>query len=105
MEQSDERLQQESPDAEETEAIPESGDQNLKRIEDEVQSPRLWTDIISGNRVKSRGLAINFSAPTIVNGDIEITIDESDVESEKKFWESSLIMYVLGGDLTMNSVK
>lgn len=71
----------------------------------EEQNPRLWTDVITGNREPARGLTIGYTAPAIVDGDIEITIEESDVISETKFWESSLIMYVLGGDLTMNSVK
>lgn len=67
--------------------------------------PKLWTDIIRGNRDASRGFAIDFSAPTLVDGEVEVEIDEQDVESELDFWKTSLIMYVLGGDLTMNSVK
>ena len=82
------------------EAIAEIDDR-LENTVNRTQSPRMWTDIISGNREKSRGLAISFSAPSIVNGEVEITIDETDVASEKKFWESSLIMYVLEGELTM----
>jgi hypothetical protein len=34
-----------------------------------------------------------------------VDIEDADVESEVKFWASSLIMYVLGGDLSMGAVK
>lgn len=50
-------------------------------------------------------MAIEFVAPKILEGEIEINIKVVDVESEVKFWESSLIMYVLGKDLSMNVVK
>lgn len=69
------------------------------------QPVKLWTDIIRGNRETSRGMAIEFSAPTLVDGEIEVEIQEDDVESELNFWKNSLIMYVLGGELTMNGVK
>lgn len=57
-----------------------------------------------GNRLPTNGMHIDFTAPTIVDGEIEVVIDEVDVESEMLFWESALIMYVLGKDLSMNAV-
>jgi hypothetical protein len=38
-------------------------------------------------------------------GEIEVEIEATDVDSEIQFWASSLIMYVLGGDLSMTVVK
>lgn len=46
---------------------------------------------------------MEFTDPTIVEDDVEVLIEEADIDSE--FWETSLIMHVLVGDLTMNAVK
>jgi hypothetical protein len=48
---------------------------------------------------------MEFVAPKRVNGAVEVEIEEADIMSEVKFWASSLIMYVLGGDLSMSAVK
>ncbi|CAK8569332.1 unnamed protein product [Lathyrus sativus] len=48
---------------------------------------------------------MEFVAPKIIDGEMEIQIEEEDVEKEVKFWESALIMYALGVDLSMNAVK
>lgn len=70
-----------------------------------IKEEKLWVDVIKGNCIPSNGMAIEFVAPKILEGEIEINIKVIDVESEVKFWESSLIMYVLGKDLSMNVVK
>jgi hypothetical protein len=71
-----------------------------------AKEPRqLWTDVITGNRNPSNGLQLKFVAPQIVNGSIEVEIDEEDILSELLYWKSALIMYVIGGDLSMNAVK
>jgi hypothetical protein len=62
-------------------------------------------DIIKCNGLPSNGIAIEYTAPTIVNGEIEVIIEEQDVASEKQFWEHALIMYALGEDLSMNAVN
>lgn len=41
----------------------------------------------------------------VVNGEIEVMIEEEDIVSERKHWENALIMYMMGGELTMNGVK
>ncbi|CAK8562005.1 unnamed protein product [Lathyrus sativus] len=71
----------------------------------EEPNPKLWVDIISGNRSPSNGAPIEFIAPNIVEGEIEVDIEEADIESEVKFWDLSLIMYVIGKDLSMNAIK
>jgi hypothetical protein len=48
---------------------------------------------------------MEFVTPKLVNGEIEVEIDEADIINEVKFWDSALIMYVLGGELSMNGVK
>lgn len=70
-----------------------------------TETRKLWVDVISGNRNPGNGLALDFIAPTIVNGVAEVVIAEEDIVEEVKFWETSLIMYVVGGDLSMNMVK
>ncbi|CAK8544014.1 unnamed protein product [Lathyrus sativus] len=69
------------------------------------QSKKLWVDIINENRNPTKGLTMEFVAPNIIDGEMEIQIEEEDVEKEVKFWESALIMYALGVDLSMNAVK
>lgn len=44
---------------------------------------------------------MEFVAPKVVNGEIE----EEDIEAGVTLWDTTLIMYVLGGDLSMNMVK
>ncbi|CAK8571678.1 unnamed protein product [Lathyrus sativus] len=48
---------------------------------------------------------MEFVAPKIIDGEMEIQIEEEDVEKEVKFWESALIMSALGVDISMNAVK
>ncbi|KAL5170000.1 hypothetical protein HKD37_11G031783 [Glycine soja] len=71
-----------------------------------VEEPKkLWVDVISGNRIPSNGAAIEYFAPKVVEGEIEVEIEEEDILSELKYWETTLIMYVLGRELSMNAVK
>ncbi|CAK8531877.1 unnamed protein product [Lathyrus sativus] len=48
---------------------------------------------------------MKFIAPQVVNGKLEVVIEEDDIISEVKFWEFSLILYAMGVDLSMNAVK
>lgn len=67
--------------------------------------PKPWVEVIQGNRSLNRGMAVDFVAPTFVNGKAKITIDESDVSGELEFWENSIILFALGESLSMNAVK
>ncbi|XP_058769354.1 uncharacterized protein LOC131643216 [Vicia villosa] len=100
-----------------------SGDEKLKRDEEDKrdvsthnkgreteikrdESPKkLWVDVISGNRVPENGLAIEFVAPTMVDGEAQVEIEIDDVVQEMQYWEASLIMYAMGKDLSMYAVK
>lgn len=64
-----------------------------------------WVDIIKNNRSSTNGLNIEYTAPSIVKGEIEVVIVEQDIASELKLWEHALIMYVMGGELTMKTMK
>ncbi|XP_058775480.1 uncharacterized protein LOC131649739 [Vicia villosa] len=64
-----------------------------------------WVDVIKGNRLPTNGIGLDYTPPMVVNGDIEVVIEAEDVASETIYWENALIMYVLGGNLTMNGVK
>lgn len=89
--------------------FPVNKELNTKETHEEP-SPKLWADIICGkdiicgNRMSSNEATIEFVAPNLVEEDIEVNIDEYDIESEVKFWDSALIMYVIGKDLSMNAV-
>lgn len=50
----------------------------------DAESPKLWVDTIKGNILASNGSTIEYTAPMIVNGDIEVHIEEQDVVSEKE---------------------
>ncbi|CAL5193084.1 unnamed protein product [Lathyrus oleraceus] len=54
-------------------------------VTEEIERKKLWVDVISGNHVPTNGMAIEFVAPKIVEGEIEVEIDDSDVESERIF--------------------
>lgn len=78
---------------------------NLDSQKGSTESRKLWVDVLSGNRNPGNGMTIEFIAPKIVNRAIEVEIDEEDIMTEVKFWDTALNMYVLGGDLNMNVVK
>ncbi|CAK8533412.1 unnamed protein product [Lathyrus sativus] len=50
-------------------------------------------------------MAVNFVTPTLVNGEIEITIEESNVIEELEFWENAMILFSLEDTLSMNVAK
>ncbi|KAL5190422.1 putative ribonuclease H protein [Glycine soja] len=70
-----------------------------------MDPPKLWVDAVSDNRNPSKGLYMEYVAPNVVNGEVEIEIEEDDIATEMKFWETTLILYALGEDLSMNAVK
>ena len=52
--------------------------------------PKPWVEVIQGNRSLNRGMAVDFVAPTFVNGKAKITIDESDVSGNLNFGKIGL---------------
>ncbi|CAK8535762.1 unnamed protein product [Lathyrus sativus] len=66
---------------------------------------KLWVDVLKDNRNPAKGRVMKFIAPQVVDGKIEVLIEEDDVRSEVKFCESSLILYAMGADLSMTAVK
>ncbi|CAK8542502.1 unnamed protein product [Lathyrus sativus] len=66
---------------------------------------KLWADVLKDNRNPAKGRTMKFIPPQVVEGKIEVQIEEDDVSSEVKFWESSLILYAMRADLSMNAVK
>lgn len=41
----------------------------------------------------------------IMDGQIKVSIEEQDIQSELRFWENSFIIYVLEGELTMTTMR
>ncbi|CAL5195885.1 unnamed protein product [Lathyrus oleraceus] len=74
-------------------------------IEGKSEAHKLWVDVLSENQNPTKRLVIMYVAPTMVNEEVEIEIEEDDIAMEIKFWETTLIMYVLGEDLSINMVK
>ncbi|CAK8560653.1 unnamed protein product [Lathyrus sativus] len=66
---------------------------------------KLWVDVISDNRNPVKGLSMEYVAPKVINGVIEIDIEQEDIETELRFWDNALILYVVGDDLSMNTMK
>lgn len=81
---------------EEIEENPKSAREEVCTIVDESTSkeaelkdtiPRkLWTDVITRNRNPSNGLQLNFVAPQIIDGAVEVEIGEEDVISKLLYW-------------------
>lgn len=61
--------------------------------------------IIKVNRLPSNGTKIKYVAPMIVNGEVEVVIEEHDIVSEMQYWENYLIRYNLRTNLSMIVVK
>lgn len=64
-----------------------------------------WVDVIRGNRLSANGHEVEFIASTVIDGIVEVFISEEDVATEMDFWSNTLVMYVLGEELSMNAVK
>ncbi|RZB52267.1 hypothetical protein D0Y65_048636 [Glycine soja] len=75
------------------------------QAESQDEGRKLWVDVLKDNRNLAKGRAMKFIAPQVVDGKIEVLIEDDDIRSEVKFWESSLILYAMGADLSMNAVK
>lgn len=44
------------------------------------ESKRLWVDVTSGNHILANEMVIEFVAPKIVNGEINIEIEDNDID-------------------------
>ena len=75
------------------------------QVESHDEGRKLWVDVLKDNRNSAKGRAMKFIAPQVVDGKIEVLIEDDDIRSEVKFWESSLILYAMGADLSMSAVK
>lgn len=45
--------------------------------------------MIRGNRLHSNGLDLSYTMPMIVDGEVEVHIEEQDIASEMKFLENA----------------
>ncbi|XP_058768322.1 uncharacterized protein LOC131642051 [Vicia villosa] len=66
---------------------------------------KLWVDVLKDNRNPAKGRSMKFIAPQLVEGGIEVSIEEADIVDEILFWRPSLVLYALGGELSMHAVK
>ncbi|XP_058734017.1 uncharacterized protein LOC131605709 [Vicia villosa] len=66
---------------------------------------KLWVDVLKDNRNPAKGRSMQFIAPKLIDGNVEVEIEVEDIESELDFWSSALILYVIGGELSMNALK
>lgn len=73
--------------------------------EQNVPSRKLWVDVISDNCNPAKGRSMEGVSLTVVNGEIEVEINADDEAYELQFWENALILYELGENLSMHSVK
>ncbi|CAK8535666.1 unnamed protein product [Lathyrus sativus] len=48
---------------------------------------------------------MEYVAPKVINGVIEIDIEQEDIETELRFWDNALILYVVGDNLSLNTMK
>lgn len=71
----------------------------------EVTDRKLWVDVLNNNHNPSNGVTMEFVAPKLINGEVEVEIEAEDIASELLFWENAMILYVLGGSLSMNMLK
>lgn len=61
--------------------------------------------MISGNRKLENGMKIDFITRKVVNGEIEVETELEHIIVEVRYWESALIMYVIGRDISVNAIK
>lgn len=63
---------------------------------------KLWSEITRHNRLPTYCLSMKYLAPLMVNGNAEIPVVAAEVQDELNYWNASLILFVVGRDLTMN---
>lgn len=85
--------------------ILEEEEDTKNKTHDEDKEKQPWVGVIKGNQLHANGLDPSYTAPTIVNGEIEVHIEHQDISFKLKFWENALIMYVIGSELTMTAMK
>lgn len=71
----------------------------------EPESRRLWVDVISDNQNPTKGKSMEYVAPVVTNGEIEVEINDEDIVSELLLWENVLILYVMGENLSMHTLS
>lgn len=92
-----------SPSAAESEIPQIENNETLSLTKDEVRE--LWVDAMTGHQNPVKGMSMKFIVPKLINGEVKVEIDVEDIVSEVNFWVSSLVMYVMEGDLSMRVVK
>lgn len=70
-----------------------------------TKTPQLWVGKIRGNRLPSNSSELLYMVSLVINGEIEIQLEEKDVASEMELWKNAIIMYAIGNELPMNAVK
>lgn len=64
-----------------------------------------WVEIVKGNHLPFIEIEIEYIAPRILNGGIDVVIEEQYIAFELQYWENALIMYTISTYLSMNVVK
>ncbi|KAI5423833.1 hypothetical protein KIW84_030161 [Lathyrus oleraceus] len=99
------RKEKEIPDMEPPMSMESEIEMPGVEVPETVQLRKPWVDVIRGNRRINRVVSMEYIPPTIVDGEVEVKIEESDVEDELEFWSNSIILFALGDSLSMNAVK
>lgn len=99
------RKEKEIPDMEPPMSMESEIEMPEVEVPETVQLRKPWVDVIRGNRRINRVVSMEYIPPTIVDGEVEVKIEESDVEDELEFWSNSIILFALGDSLSMNAVK
>lgn len=61
-----------------------------------MEESKIWIDVIRGNRLPSHGRIIQFFAPTLIDGEVEVEISPDDMKSELYLRQNSLILFAIG---------
>ncbi|WJX25298.1 hypothetical protein P8452_14354 [Trifolium repens] len=59
----------------------------IEPLIESTMGKKLWVEMLNGNRNPEKGMKIKFITPKVVNGEIEVEIDESDIINEASAME------------------
>lgn len=89
------------------------GGDNCKTRADEVQRKtelnptnsgiQSWASVVTGNKMASRGMNLQFIVPMIHEGEKIVQLDPEDIENEK--WSSAIVLYVIVESPTIGAME
>ncbi|XP_056698436.1 uncharacterized protein [Spinacia oleracea] len=58
--------------------------------------PKPWVNLFKGSSLPSKGISLNFIAPTVCDGTPIAVLDKNELQKMNDLWGNAIVMYVVG---------